>query len=351
MSKTGLGVLCCLVLTARVCLADPGAEDIPPDRPVPPPLMTLAVLGFQAGEGVPEDIGRKIDALVFANLSSKPELQLVERERLDAVLGELELGLAGITSANEALQVGKLVGARVLVTGQVFSTNGDLIIVARIIGTETSRVFGEAVKVPSADEPTDATRELADMIAANIERNARAFSVVTPTQADRIEEIRSSIAKLRLPRVLVVVSERHRGRLTIDPAGETEVCFYLDRCGFSVVDKKKYAKWAREYAKDPETASLQGLGSEVDMVILGEAVSEVALRRGNLVAGKARIELRAIDARTGRILAVDRQTTAAVDLSEMIAAKTAVQEAAAEALARMIPEFVRKWNAPDKDKL
>jgi hypothetical protein len=39
-----------------------------------------------------------------------------------------------------------LTGAKVLVTGRVFKTDTELFIVAKIIGTETSRVYGELVK-------------------------------------------------------------------------------------------------------------------------------------------------------------------------------------------------------------
>ena len=43
--------------------------------------------------------------------------------------------------------------------------------------------------------------------------------------------------------------------------------------------------------------------------------------------------------RTGEILAVDRQTSVAVDIAEQTAAKTALQEAAAELAERLVTKL------------
>ena len=62
--------------------------------------------------------------------------------------------------------------------------------------------------------------------------------------------------------------------------------------------------------------------------VTGEAFSEFAGRHGDLVSVKARVEVKAVDRKTGKVLAVDRQTAVAVDLAEQVAGKTALQEAA-----------------------
>jgi len=346
MRKLILCVLsCCALLATMLCLAEDNPAGPSESPPAEAPSMTVAVLGFEAADDVPKDLGKKIDVLVFAGLSSKPELRLVEREKLDAALGEMELTLAGMASADDAVKVGHLVSAKVLVTGRVFSINGDVVIVARIIGTETGRVYGEVVKT-SAEKSDGAAKELSDLIAASIARNADSLAAETLAEKDRIAEIKRALAERRLPRVLVVVAEQHLGGPTVDPAAETEISYYLLRCGFAVVDKgsKNYAAWASAFLKDPSTGLPSGVGANVDVIVLGEAISQFGLRRGNLFAAKARLEVRAVDRRTGEILAIDRETNAAVDVAERIAAKTAVQECAADVAARIIPEFVDKWN-------
>jgi len=65
------------------------------------------------------------------------------------------------------------------------------------------------------------------------------------------------------------------------------------------------------------------------------------MRKGNLVSCRARVEIKVRDKATGQLLAVDRQTSVAVDLSEQIAGKTALQQAAAELAERVIPKATR----------
>ena len=54
--------------------------------------------------------------------------------------------------------------------------------------------------------------------------------------------------------------------------------------------------------------------------------------------------MKAVDQGSGKIVAVDRQTTVAVDLAERIAAKNALQEAGAMPAERLLPKIVTPEN-------
>ena len=69
------------------------------------------------------------------------------------------------------------------------------------------------------------------------------------------------------------------------------------------------------------------------------------MRHGNLIPVKARIEVKAVDQASGKIVAIDRQTTVAVDLAEQIAAKNALQEAGAVLAERLLPKIVTPEDA------
>jgi hypothetical protein len=139
---------------------------------------------------------------------------------------------------------------------------------------------------------------------------------------DLIGRLQPQVQGRKLPTVSITIAERHIGTATIDPAAETEVGFILQKLGFAVTDKKDTT-------------------AKADMEITGEAFSEFGMRKGNLVSCKARVELKAVDRVTGRVLSIDRQTSVAVDLSEHLAAKTALQDAAAKLTERLLPKLVK----------
>ncbi len=67
--------------------------------------------------------------------------------------------------------------------------------------------------------------------------------------------------------------------------------------------------------------------------------TQFASRHGNLISVKARLELKAVDNKTSRVLAIDRQTSVTVDLTEQLAGKAALQEAAAQLAERLLPKL------------
>jgi hypothetical protein len=81
-------------------------------------------------------------ALVF--LSGNPGLALVERSRLDAVRAEQRLAGAGILDTDSAITVGKLLGARYMITGQVIPMASQVIVFGRVIDVQTGEILSAA---------------------------------------------------------------------------------------------------------------------------------------------------------------------------------------------------------------
>lgn len=288
-------------------------------RAADPQVLTVAVFNFDARDDAVRDLGAQTATLINANLSAVPELIMVERAELEKILGEQELGLSGTVSADTAARLGQLTGAKVLVTGRVFKADKETIVVAKIIGTETSRVYGELVK--SAAKPiTDLSTELAQRIAKTITAKADTLVAKVESREERIEKLKKILAGRSLPAVSVKIGERHFGQPVIDPAAETELSLILQECGFTVVNDKSARK--------------------ADVEISGDAFSAFGLRRGNLISCKARVELK-VQKRDGDILVTDRQTSVAVDITEQTAAKTALQNAAAALAERVAPKIAK----------
>lgn len=281
--------------------------------------LTAAVLDFQAGDKLDRK-GAEVAVLLSARLSASPDILLVERQEIDKALSEQEIGLAGTVTPDTAAKVGQLVGARVIVTGRVFDAGDKVFLVAKIIGVETSRVYGETATIPDIKALDKGVEELAGKVQRVI--SSRGDTLVAPKSdhAAVVAALKKSLEGKHLPVVSVSIPEQHIGRPIVDPAAQTEMKLVLQEVGFTVLDSS-------ETAKRP------------DVQITGEAFSEMGMRKGNLVSGLARVEIKAVNAKTGDLIAVDRQRGVAVDLGENVAAKEALQNAGWDIIVRLIPKI------------
>lgn len=285
------------------------------------PLPT-AVFDFQAGERGLEKTGAEIAILLNAHLSASPDVFLVERQEIDKLLGEQELGLSGNVTPDTAAKVGALIGAKVLITGRVFESGGKGYLVAKIMGTETGRVFGELVTTRSIEDLDAPAMQLAEKISAVLAKQSETLVAKVETMDARVERLKKLVAGKTLPAVSVAIVEQHLARPVIDPAAQTELMILLQAVGFEVVPADKIA------------------GRTDIATLTGEAFSELGMRRGNLVSCRARIEIVLTDA-AGKFIATDRQMDVAIDIAEHVAGKKALENAALKLADRLVPLLAR----------
>lgn len=283
--------------------------------------LTAAVLDFQTSGEKLDKKGAQTAILLGAFLSASPHLILVERQELEKVLGEQELGLSGTVSADTVAKVGALTGAKVLITGRLFDVGEKYFLVAKVMSTETSRVYGETATFSDLSALDKAVEELSGKVQGVIEKQAANLVAKIETPDERLARLKKLVEGKTLPSVTVSVTEQHLSRALIDPAVETEFRLVLQQLGFTVID-------AATSTQEP------------DIRITGEAFSEFGARRGNLVSAIARVEIKAVRREGGALIAVDRQRGVAVDLAENVAAKEALQNAALKLLDRLVPKLV-----------
>jgi TolB-like protein len=92
-----------------------------------------------------EALERGIAGMMISELSANPAARVVEREQIQRLLEEQNLGAQGRVDASTAAKLGKLVGARYMVMGTFVDFYGDFRVDVRLINTET----GEVVKTES----------------------------------------------------------------------------------------------------------------------------------------------------------------------------------------------------------
>jgi TolB-like protein len=300
-----------------------GPESAEPAAPPGPPVYPAALFVFEERGAGARELGAKVTDLLFAKLAAREGLNLVDRADLQKTLAEAELNLSGVVKPDDATKVGQLTGAKLLITGSVLHVDKRLFLVAKIIGTETSQALAASVDGKVSDELDTLVTQLADKVAEIIARRAPELVAKVVNRRDRLTALNEQLKKAKRPVLWLRVVERHVGAATFDPAAQTELTLMARGAGFEVID--------------PD----EGRRGQAEVLVTGEGISQLASRHGNLVTVKARLEVKAVERTTDRVLAVDRQTAVVVDLTEQLAGKAALQEAAAAIAERMLPRLVK----------
>ncbi len=82
-----------------------------------------------------------LQQMMTTELAQNPALRVVDRSQIKQLLSEQDLGAAGRVDANTAAKIGKLVGAKYMVSGSFIDFYGDFRMELRVINTETSEIM------------------------------------------------------------------------------------------------------------------------------------------------------------------------------------------------------------------
>jgi len=115
------------------------------EKMAPADPVSCAVLPFSVGENIDEkESGKLIAKYGVLFLSTQPSVTVVEREKIGVVARELALSQTGLTDQDAALEAGKMVNARIIITGAVTEAMGNRLISCRAIEVETGTVIAFA---------------------------------------------------------------------------------------------------------------------------------------------------------------------------------------------------------------
>ncbi len=314
---------------------------------------------------------------------------LLSTKDLGDITEEINAGQAGYTSAGSSPQTGKMKGAQVIVTGKVTefavgeSSGGAFGI---NVGSNKAKI-GFIIKLINPE-----TREIIDSKSINVDGSANGFKglklgglkVAGSTKNNKaladacekgiiqaIQFIAASKDKMPypeggnvvakkfdaanctllqaayVPKIMVILPEFHITSRIPDPAGETEINRMLIEAGFPVVDPSMFATIRNgakfnQAAKNPAAAISMGKEFGADIVIFGEAFSQLAGTTNGQTSCRARVEVRAVKTSDAIMIATNGLEAGALDIAEFVAAKSALRSAANLTATYLLEQFCSK---------
>jgi TolB-like protein len=111
---------------------------------------------------------RGIAGMMVSELAQNPAARLVEREQVQRLVDEQNLGAQGRVDPQTAAKVGKLVGARYVILGTFIDFYGDFRVDVRLVNAET----GEIVKTESDRMQREHLYDIIRNVATRLMRDA-----------------------------------------------------------------------------------------------------------------------------------------------------------------------------------
>lgn len=149
------------------------------------------------------------------------------------------------------------------------------------------------------------------------------------------------------PRIMVIIPEEHLRRAIPDPAAETEIIRQLLEAGFRLVDQSQVTRvresevYRQALAGDRDAYQRLQAEYDADLLVIGEAFSELVGTYHGFFSCRARVEVRVVRTDTGEIIAAHGVHESGVDITESAASKKSLAEAGgvmARYLMEVLPE-------------
>lgn len=131
----------------------------------------VAVLRFDnnTGDEQYEHLGRALSTMTVSDLSVIHRIQLVERERLEELVAELDLQQSGYVDPESARSVGMILGAEYVVAGAFVTVDPEMRLDTRIDRVETSEIVTTAQVTGQRESLFDLQQRLADQLIEGFE--------------------------------------------------------------------------------------------------------------------------------------------------------------------------------------
>ncbi len=186
----------------------------------------LACLGPELPSGGPdaENIALLYRIVLRSELESHASLRVIEREALETLLQEQNLGISNLADARARLAIGKLLPASLLLLGDVLPSDKGDTLYLRLVDTETTQVLASfSAKRLAEDDQEKVCAELAARIAERIVALKPLLAPVTEVNGTRIRASLGTYHALNNGASFTVLSRKLRDKKVPDDFEDREL--------------------------------------------------------------------------------------------------------------------------------
>lgn len=105
----------------------------------------VAVVPFRSQDGSISLLASLLSDKLTARIIKEKNLTVLDRRYVGRILGEVRLGASGLVDQSETIAIGKFTGARLMLLGSFVAADEQRVVInARLVETETGKIFGSA---------------------------------------------------------------------------------------------------------------------------------------------------------------------------------------------------------------
>src|SRR5262245_19254914 len=169
-----------------------------PLNPVPAP-KNVAVLYFDnyTGKTDYDPLGKGIASMMISDLSPVKEIRLLERDRMQDLLKEIDLQHTKYFDSTTSVKVGKMVGAEYVVVGAFAAVDPQMRIDTRVVRVATGEIVKTAQVTGDQNKFFDLEQALANKLIDGLGialDPEEAQKVAQKQQADRIDALSTMVS-------------------------------------------------------------------------------------------------------------------------------------------------------------
>ncbi len=135
--------------------------------------MTIAVLDFSNNCIFEKEkyasLSPGLAEIMITELSTVKSLKFVERQKINALIQEMQMAQSGLVSEETGVQIGRLVGAKYLIFGSYMVFNNKVRVDARIVEVETGLTIKAEEVTQKVSKMFDIIKELNEKILKNLD--------------------------------------------------------------------------------------------------------------------------------------------------------------------------------------